>query len=148
MHRHARIHAVERRVSAAEDLRRRRHRRRVGGKPEEERRVGEVGPGLEAQRFGELEHDHLAEPFRRLQADGAEAAGDDHEYVGQLVGRVRKLERGTEIEHQPAQAIATARRLGEADAIHVARSARGRRAGGAAEGARLQKRGIGRGQIG
>jgi len=148
MARHARIYAVERRVSAAEDLRRRRHRRRVGREPEEERRVGEVRRALEAQRFGEIELDHLAEPFRRLQADGADAAGGDHEYVGQLVGRVSKLERRTEIEHQPAQAIAAARRLGKADAIHVARSARGGRAGGAAEGARLQKRGVGRGQKG
>src|SRR5215472_13159831 len=81
MARHARVHAVERRVSTAEDLRRGRHRRRVGGKPEEEGRVGEVRPAVEAQRFGELEHDHLAEPFRRFQADGADAAGGDHEYV-------------------------------------------------------------------
>jgi hypothetical protein len=75
MARHARVHAVERRVSTAEDLRRGRHRRRVGGKPEEEGRVGKVRPAVEAQCFGELEHDHLAEPFRRLQPDGAEAAG-------------------------------------------------------------------------
>jgi len=148
MRRHAGLHAVERRGTAAEDLRGGRHRRRLGGEPVEESCVLHVLPAGKAQGLAQFEHDHVAESIGRLQADRAEPATSNHEHVGQLTGLERQPQRRAEIEHQPAETIGGARRLRQADAIDVAGLARGRCAGRTGNRARLQKGGVGRSEIG